>query len=205
VCQTATELQRHVVSHSNERPYACTVCDYRAKTKFAINDHMTWHSKDRKIMCEICGASFLHKKSLTSHRKRVHLGGEIHTCYICRKSFTSARSLKEHENFHTGQKSHVCELCGKGFYGSGRLVRHKKMVHGVVERKPWQDTLDLSSSNSNLVEQTDAMCTFGSSTEDNFLSTVSPFYPGAGDMQGISIDIPELHVDVKVEDHTATY
>ena len=54
------------------RPFACSVCSYRAHTRKALRDHMTSHTNERNFNCSICDKSFLVKHHLKRHQANVH-------------------------------------------------------------------------------------------------------------------------------------
>nr|XP_014346797.1 PREDICTED: vascular endothelial zinc finger 1 [Latimeria chalumnae] len=67
-------LNRHKLSHSDEKPFECPVCQQRFKRK----DRMTYHVRSHEggitkpYTCSICGKGFSRPDHLSCHVKHVH-------------------------------------------------------------------------------------------------------------------------------------
>uniref|UniRef100_A0A3P9JPF4 C2H2-type domain-containing protein n=1 Tax=Oryzias latipes TaxID=8090 RepID=A0A3P9JPF4_ORYLA len=57
-------------------------------------------------------------------RKHVRKTVRIHSCKVCRKSYTAAHSLKCHMRVHTGERPYSCKECCKSFSQSSHLTTH---------------------------------------------------------------------------------
>ena len=56
------------------------------------------------------------------------------TCYVCRKNFSTLRSLKRHEHLHTQTKPRLfCDICGNTFARTDSLDIHRKTHKGDVQ------------------------------------------------------------------------
>ncbi|KAJ8667999.1 hypothetical protein QAD02_009662 [Eretmocerus hayati] len=108
-------LNKHLKSHSDERPMACSICSDRFKNNRNLNDHMLRkHGGERSHSCDCCGKCFAVKQDLKTHM-RVHSNDNLFSCELCHRKFRRKSSLRLHIRIHTGEKPYPCEICGKGF------------------------------------------------------------------------------------------
>jgi len=63
VFQNNSRLERHIRSHTGERPFTCTLCGDRFKQKC----HLTVHVRRHHFKCPICSLQFPHKSALIEH------------------------------------------------------------------------------------------------------------------------------------------
>lgn len=68
---TRAHLLNHMISHSDERPYACEVpnCGKRFKRIYSLNSHVKLHNEERQHQCQFpgCTKRFKSKNTLTWH------------------------------------------------------------------------------------------------------------------------------------------
>ncbi|KAM6032493.1 LOW QUALITY PROTEIN: uncharacterized protein LJ206_002329 [Theristicus caerulescens] len=67
-------LTRHKLSHSDEKPYQCPVCQQRFKRKDRMSYHVRSHdgAVHKPYICSHCGKSFSRPNHLNSHVRQVH-------------------------------------------------------------------------------------------------------------------------------------
>ena len=97
-CSSSSDLAVH--SHSQVKPFECTVCGKR----YTRLDHLVRHSG-------------------------IHSGQKPYKCPVCDKAFSQSGHLNRHMSVHTGEKLHKCSLCDKSFSQSSHLQTHKRRVH----------------------------------------------------------------------------
>jgi len=109
------------------KPYLCTVCDKRYRTKHELNTHRNIHS-DRNKSTER-GTCSQGSKELKVHR-RIHPGQKPLECYVCNKRFTTTANLAAHSKIHSGENPHECNVCSKQFTSAGNLAQHRRIHSG---------------------------------------------------------------------------
>ena len=106
-------LENHLISHGDKKLlYKCPHCDKIIfKYKSALDKHILMHSDDRSFVCTVCKKSFKRKYNLSSHVINFHSDKKPFKCKICSKSFKTKGSLKKHFNGHSEKTK--CSICHK--------------------------------------------------------------------------------------------
>ncbi|XP_021896069.1 transcription factor IIIA isoform X2 [Carica papaya] len=123
--------------HSN----TCQECGASFRKAAYLNKHMQSHSVERPFICSVddCSASYRRKDHLTRHILQHQ--GKLFKCPVenCNLEFVFPSNIKRHtEKFHNdadnespassvgGQKQHVCQEvgCGKVFKFASQLQKH---------------------------------------------------------------------------------
>ena len=86
-----------VTAHSEERKFACTYCNFRAKISVVLKRHIKrLHHNELNFVCDICGKKFfeayrlkIHEETHVKEKKRKTAAIEVQneTCDICQQSF----------------------------------------------------------------------------------------------------------------------
>lgn len=138
-------LQAHLRSHANERPFKCdrAGCDKAYSDKKHLNAHvLSAHIKAAKFVCDQCGKGFATGQRLKRH-VLVHDGQERFRCRDhppCTQTFRKHQTLQRHIlKDHLGEKPYKCEKhgCTESYDTANALKSHTQREHG--EAKFWCD------------------------------------------------------------------
>ncbi|XP_029283326.1 zinc finger protein 665-like isoform X2 [Cottoperca gobio] len=126
---TSKQLQIHMRTHTNEKPYHCGECGKGFTTKGPLTIHMRVHTGETPYRCPDCGWSFKRKINLDNH-VTVHSGLKPFVCGTCGKACARKTYLTVHMRTHNGERPYKCTLCDKAFTQSHCLKTHMKSHQG---------------------------------------------------------------------------
>ncbi|XP_016368848.1 myc-associated zinc finger protein [Sinocyclocheilus rhinocerous] len=156
-------LNRHRLSHSDEKPFSCPICQQRFKRKDRMSHHVKSHQGgvEKPYVCPHCAKAFSRPDHLNSHVRQVHSSERPFKCPTCESSFAtrdrlrahmirheekvpchicgkllSAAYITDHMRVHNQSQHHSCHLCNRSFTTLTYLRVHAQKHHG----QEWKDS-----------------------------------------------------------------
>ncbi|KAK9401289.1 histone-lysine N-methyltransferase MECOM 1 [Crotalus adamanteus] len=123
-------LEKHMLSHTEEREYKCDQCSKAFNWKSNLIRHQMSHDSGKHYECENCAKQvFTDPSNLQRHIRSQHVGARAHACPECGKTFATSSGLKQHKHIHSSVKPFICEVCHKSYTQFSNLCRHKRLYH----------------------------------------------------------------------------
>ncbi|KAM9028340.1 PR domain zinc finger protein 5 isoform 6-T6 [Ara ararauna] len=124
----ANQLKRHMITHSEKRPYTCEVCNKSFKRLDQVTAHKIIHSEDKPYKCKLCGKGFAHRNVYKNHKK-THSEERPFQCEECKALFRTPFSLQRHLLIHNSERTFRCDHCDATFKRKDTLNVHIQVVH----------------------------------------------------------------------------
>ena len=101
---------------------------FEANTSSNLADHVRTHTQEKVISCPSCGILFCSNAKYQDHLQRqAPPTDSTHTCYICKKCFSTERLLKEHIRKHVNTQK--CPHCAMTCTSQSALLYHMTYRH----------------------------------------------------------------------------
>ena len=143
---TGYKLKKHKWAPSGDKPYSCSLCDYKSYRSSTLARHKRKHTGEKPYCCNFCDYKSSHSSTLVTH-KRTHTGEKPYSCSLCYYKSSRSSDLASHKRTHTGEKPYSCNLCDYNSYRSSHFANHKRTHTG---EKPYSCSLcDYKSSRSS--------------------------------------------------------
>lgn len=137
---------RHVVQmHQEGSKFRCEVCNKAFNKLHVMMHHMKTHSEERPYGCSICGNRYFRADKLAAHQLLhiARLEGDKDSMRryecpekSCGRKFTRKDHMKRHQASHTGIKLHACSKgCEKRFSRRDNLMKHESTCGSNKSRK----------------------------------------------------------------------
>ncbi|KAG8182392.1 hypothetical protein JTE90_010754 [Oedothorax gibbosus] len=152
-------LKMHYLSHPEERPFVCDVCNESFSDEGSFEDHKMVHVAGLSFLkCKVCKEKFNSKADLQNHKMLVHDNGKvslksdaknsrkpkskrvdespskqmIYVCNDCDEAFKTKQELETHKKSHS-RKRFTCDICEesltKNEYDNHMLMHNEGKMH----------------------------------------------------------------------------
>ncbi|XP_068611466.1 zinc finger protein 11-like [Brachionichthys hirsutus] len=118
------DMERHMQSHSEDRPYNCCFCEKRFKNPYVLKRHQK----------EICKSRELKRPKRRESPcptplppPEVSTDGKV--CPVCSRILPYSADITKHLRSHTEERPFICVTCEKGFKYRDTLKKHQ-IIHG---------------------------------------------------------------------------
>jgi hypothetical protein len=127
-------LKRHIANaHEKKEKYKCDQCDYVSNSKDNYKVHMVTHSDERPYACdyEDCNSTFKLAGKLSRHIKEIHKSNGVQ-CPHCDEMRSTQDNLVRHiRRIHNNELRYTCSICDDyKFFDASDCKRHEEVCTG---------------------------------------------------------------------------
>ncbi|XP_052760577.1 zinc finger protein 91-like [Mya arenaria] len=132
ICKNRCTLLLHIVSHTDEEPFQCSLCEFRSKVVLTVHKHQAGKHDGQGYVKELGNQA---RERLSDGKKKVSgqysykelLALVEHTenvCPVCTYTSPQKSNMQRHIVVHTNERPFKCRKCSKGYPFRENLRRH---------------------------------------------------------------------------------
>ncbi|KAM6163882.1 transcriptional repressor CTCFL [Rhynchocyon petersi] len=134
-CSRMSSFNRHMKTHTNNKPHMCHICLKAFRTVSLLRNHINTHTGTRPYKCQDCDMAFVTSGELIRHRRYRHTHEKPFRCPHCSYASVEGSKLQRHIRSHTGERPFQCSLCSYASKDTYKLKRHMRTHSG---EKPYE-------------------------------------------------------------------
>ncbi|XP_035504835.2 zinc finger protein 99-like isoform X2 [Scophthalmus maximus] len=120
------DMERHMKSHSEDRPYRCPFCEKKFKNPYVLKRHQKEICKSRELK-RLKRKETQQSNPLLPPPSDGSTEGKV--CPICSRVLPCTADIAKHLRSHSEERPFICVTCEKGFKYKDTLKKHQ-IIHG---------------------------------------------------------------------------
>jgi len=108
--------------------HTCKICPKKFRSASDVQKHEVTHNNEKLFSCKICKKRFAISYYLVRHTKEVH-GSTKHNCKICKKSYNRSSDVIRHQREVHESKTYNCKFCSFQTPRLYKLRMHEQNMH----------------------------------------------------------------------------
>ncbi|XP_068442084.1 zinc finger protein 11-like isoform X2 [Clinocottus analis] len=123
------DMERHMRSHSEDRPYNCCFCEKKFKNPYVLKRHQQEICKSRELKRPKKRDAQRSSPRPPPPAPPPEGSTEGKVCPICSRILPCTADIAKHLRSHTEERPFICVACEKGFKYRDTLKKHQ-IIHG---------------------------------------------------------------------------
>ncbi|CAG7726342.1 unnamed protein product [Allacma fusca] len=150
----SARLNRHLLTHSTERPFKCDKCDYAAKMRIVLLKHQRTHLTRSEKTFKVYPNQNCQFRTVSQQNVQAQLllhqeGNILRCCPMQDCDFQTGRAsnLRRHITAHSTERKFKCDKCERAFKSEWQLKEHQHTHLNDDEREAFLKKCPMRSCN----------------------------------------------------------